>query len=307
MQSMTAKIATKGCGLGLPGQPIHDLGTIDVTSLTELIPPPNNWNLDSVIFEDADSLVSGLTPSETYFVVGDASNVIGRSECPIPITRFNSFFQAFLSTNEGTQGADTLLLADEDPTEWYSLEDINGSRHIQMSVTATTTSDLLGGDFDGDGLLTTADIDMLTREIHAGTNRSEFNLNGDALVDQDDLTAWLFDAAQFDQFAAAYLFGDANLDGAVNSADLNILALSWQQVDTPRWSAGDFNADGSVNSNDLNELALSWQQSIPVAPSASPVPEPSACLLAVVGFALAWRRTTRSRYPSGRCTVSSAT
>ena len=80
------------------------------------------------------------------------------------------------------------------------------------------------------------------------------------------------------QSAIANLLGDANLNGSVDSGDLNNLALSWRQ-DIALWSAGDFNANGVVNAGDLNELALHWRESIPSAASA--VPEPAAATLAV--------------------------
>ena len=53
--------------------------------------------------------------------------------------------------------------------------------------------------------------------------------------------------------------GDANDDGRVDAADLNILALNWQMMVTGGPSDGDFNDDGVVNAGDLNELALNWQ------------------------------------------------
>ena len=52
--------------------------------------------------------------------------------------------------------------------------------------------------------------------------------------------------------------GDANNDGRVDAADLNILALTWQQSVTPS-SGADFNHDGFIDAGDLNVLALNWQ------------------------------------------------
>ena len=98
-----------------------------------------------------------------------------------------------------------------------------------------------------------------------------------------DLTQWLSDAANHCGFSEAYLPGDSNLDGIVDTADLNNLTLSWHQ-DVASWSAGDFSADGNVGTADLNKLALNWRQSIPLA--ASPVPEPSHIFLTILGLAL---------------------
>jgi MprA protease rhombosortase-interaction domain-containing protein len=57
--------------------------------------------------------------------------------------------------------------------------------------------------------------------------------------------------------------GDANLDGAVNIADLGILAANWQRgvsgVPDARWYHGDFHYSGQVDIADLGILAANWQ------------------------------------------------
>jgi hypothetical protein len=96
------------------------------------------------------------------------------------------------------------------------------------------------------------------------------------------------------------LAGDANLDGAVNVADLAALAGSWQQPGY--WTDGDFNYDGTVDAADLGALALNWQNGGAGAPALDvlsaafslppmPIPEP-ACLgpLCVALFVLPRRR-----------------
>ena len=52
--------------------------------------------------------------------------------------------------------------------------------------------------------------------------------------------------------------GDADLDFKVDAADLNTLALNWQQ-NVAGWSSGDFNNDGFIDAADLNLLAINWQ------------------------------------------------
>lgn len=118
-----------------------------------------------------------------------------------------------------------------------------------------------------------------------------YDISGDGRVDENDLDAWLAEAASSHGFESAYLLGDANLDGSVNAADLNNLALNWRQsVNT--WSGGDFTADGFLDAADLNALALNWQQSIAAAASStSTVPEPSTTiLLAFAGIGMMIRR-----------------
>ena len=147
------------------------------------------------------------------------------------------------------------------------------------------------GDFNGDGVWDTMDIDLLGKEIIAGTNNSDFDITGDAAVNQDDLNQWLSDAATENGFGVPYLGGDANLDGTVDAQDLNSLALNWQQNVDP-WSQGDFNTDGFVDASDLNALALNWQSSIPSAAAAVPEPNSLAILcLCVITIVLGRRRS----------------
>ena len=89
------------------------------------------------------------------------------------------------------------------------------------------------------------------------------------------------------------MLGDFNLDGSVNAADLDNLAVKWRES-AAIWTGGDFTADGVVDPRDLNALAINWQESIPVASTANgPVPEPSAVLLMAAGLALVWRRRVK--------------
>jgi uncharacterized membrane protein len=170
-------------------------------------------------------------------------------------------------------------LADERYDEIYISADgrtIAGSGVNPSGKLEAWIATIPGPDFDVDGDVD--DADALVGEIVAGTNDSVFDLSGDGAVNNADLNQWLNDAATANDFAAPYLLGDANLDGSVDSADLNKLALSWRN-DVARWSAGDFTADGSVDSDDLNDLAVNWRDSIPSAASPESVPEPAAFAL----------------------------
>ena len=70
------------------------------------------------------------------------------------------------------------------------------------------------------------------------------------------------------------LYGDANLDHQVNSADLQILLAFLNR--TGSWDQGDFNYDGQVNSADLQSLLFTLNtslgsQAMPMAVAAVPV------------------------------------
>ena len=164
--------------------------------------------------------------------------------------------------------------------EWtMNMQDVTGNGwDFRLPFTVVDEPSGIWGDLNHDGQLEIGDIDLLTRNIAAGTTSPKVDLNNDQVASFEDLVTWT-------EINPA-LFGDANLDGSVDAADLNSLALSWQQ-DVPLWSAGDFTADGSVNAADLNALALNWQQSIPLAASMdAPVPEPSSLPLVTLGILL---------------------
>lgn len=145
-------------------------------------------------------------------------------------------------------------------------------------------------DFDDDGQIDITDIDLLYGELATGTNSSAFDLDGNGLVDDDDLAAWLSQAGAAQSFTGAILLGDTDLNGKVDAADLNNLGVNWQANDATSWSQGDFNHDQLVNASDLNNLAINWLAD--VRPAAAAVPEPASWLLlaATAIFAIAARR-----------------
>jgi hypothetical protein len=173
---------------------------------------------------------------------------------------------ATLYTDFGN-GANTI----GDPTTWNSVTLVDA---FVQPVTC---------DFDGDGNCDVIDIDLLGKEIIAGTNNTDFDLTGDGTVDLADQDRWRADAATDNGFAEPYLNGDANLDGSVLVGDLNAVGTNWQSSPDP-WSSGDFNADGVVDVADLNLLALNWQESIPTAAAQAAVPEPTSMLMVIFAW-----------------------
>ncbi len=98
-------------------------------------------------------------------------------------------------------------------------------------------------------------------------------------------------------YAVIALPGDANEDGTVNGADLNIVLSNYNQTGTD-WSHGDFNGDGAVNGADLNIVLSNYDQTLDSSAAGISVPEPSTAVLAgVAGLILAVvaRRARRIR------------
>jgi len=109
-------------------------------------------------------------------------------------------------------------------------------------------------------------------------------------------------------------YGDANLDGKVNTIDFNNLAGNFGGS-SKVWFNGDFNYDGTINSADFNLFVGSYgRTSAPAAPLPAPglgavVPEPTFFALAGFSMMLGVRRhrhahTERTSRKSTRYTTT---
>ncbi len=117
------------------------------------------------------------------------------------------------------------------------------------------------GDINLDGVVNATDIDVLfiglqtiedssldpLFQAHAA---SVYDLDGDGYADTDDLDYLIHDILNRN-------YGDANLDGQVNAADLSIISIHWQGF-VASWALGVFNGDGYVDEADLAILNANW-------------------------------------------------
>ena len=118
------------------------------------------------------------------------------------------------------------------------------------------------GDFNADGFLTAADVDLLSLAIASGSNGPSFDLTDDQLVSPQDRTKWVEELAET-------FFGDADLDGAVQFSDF--LALSSAFGQAGGWAQGDFDGDGQIQFSDFLTLSSNFGMGSNTAAS---VPEP---------------------------------
>jgi hypothetical protein len=128
----------------------------------------------------------------------------------------------------------------------------------------------LGDDSLPDDLVNVADIDALLGAVRGNSSDYLFDLNNDELIAAGDVSTL------FGILGTQY--GDANLDGVVNAADLATWQANYGSVGG--WANGDFDGSGKVDGRDF----LIWQRYAGIGESlvaVNAVPEPSSILLAV--------------------------
>ena len=165
-------------------------------------------------------------------------------------------------------------------------------RDTAFTLLSSTTSGLFG-DFNGNGSLDAADIDLLSAQIRGGSSDGIYDLNSDGNVNFDDHDYWVRDV--FGTFP-----GDADLNKEVGFADFLALANSFGQ--TGGWAEGEFNGDGTIRFDDFVTLAQNFRLSAAASAEpttfASSVPEPSSSLytflIPVVGMIMFRRRARKS-------------
>ncbi|CAN0451920.1 unnamed protein product, partial [Ectocarpus fasciculatus] len=138
------------------------------------------------------------------------------------------------------------------------------------------------GDFDLTDTVDADDIDWLYRNL--GGDAAVYSLDRDnavTLADVDVLVTNLLGS----------LFGDANLDGAIEQGDLDAVLNNWgSQV--AGWATGDYNGDQTVNQADLDVVLNGWGDTVAPNLAGFAVPEP-ATALAILLLPLATHRTRR--------------
>jgi hypothetical protein len=147
-------------------------------------------------------------------------------------------------------------------------------------------------DFNRDGKLDVADVDLLRDAVRSGQNSATFDVTKDGLVNTDDIVSMLESADKLNSYV-----GDADLDGQFNTADFVAVFIAGQYEDTAvgnsTWATGDWNGDGEFATSDL---VLAFQRGGYEAgprPNVQAVPEPACSLLvvlAVLGLTPCWRR-----------------
>jgi hypothetical protein len=138
------------------------------------------------------------------------------------------------------------------------------------------------GDFDQDGDVDADDIDLLFANL--GGVDLAYDLTGDGLVNSADVDEWVFNIVPIGANIGT-VYGDFNLDGAVDAGDLALLGTNFGAAGSFGWADGDATGDGVVDAGDLALLGSNFGTVV------HPVPEPvTMSLLAIGGAALLRRR-----------------
>ena len=148
-----------------------------------------------------------------------------------------------------------------------------GERNATQSVS---------GDFDSDGDLDAADINALSEAIRNGNMDGRFDLNSDSMVDAEDRRVWVEELRQT-------YFGDSNMDGEFNTRDFVFVFVNGEYEDNipnnSTWEDGDWNGDGDFTTNDfVVAFGGAGFEAGPRAAAAATIPEPSSCVLIMIGL-----------------------
>ena len=133
------------------------------------------------------------------------------------------------------------------------------------------------GDYDGDGAITAADLDVQSQ--YMADNDPKGDLDGNGVTNLDDRIAWTV------QIQNSYI-GDSNFDGEFNSGDFVAVfsAAKYETGGAAGYAQGDWNGDGAFDSGDfVTAFSAGGYEKGPRAAAAA-VPEPATATLMCLGL-----------------------
>lgn len=240
----------------------------------------------------------GKTTSGVYQLTEDGTEQISDGYIGLHSGEYaNTFFMNQYGTTQVWDGQQTTAL-DLGKDGYSGFHEHNGDLFVlvgtgsdderRVSLLRITRTDVPLGDLDYSQSLDVADVDILVSKLQIGSQYHNYDLNADEQVDSRDLDLWVHDLAKT-------YYGDANLDGQFDSADL-VQIFTFGSYENrsadATWSTGDWNADGLFGSADL---VLAFQNggydAGPRAERTAAVPEPSTFIVFLAAFiAICWQR-----------------
>ncbi len=122
---------------------------------------------------------------------------------------------------------------------------------IAAAAFALFDPEYVANDFNFNGELDAADIDIIAHRLAQGSFDASYDLDMDGVLDVGDIEAVLA--------AAETRNGDSNLDGEVDFTDFLAIARNFNATgEDLRWSDGDFDANGRVELTDFLILSRNF-------------------------------------------------
>lgn len=259
-------------GSGTPGKSVGQVGEIDALSVARDTSGVRAGRADYLF----DSPVSGLTPNEPYYVVvsTDGTNWSGTSRVVWGLTTRSGYTRSGFERGAERPG-EALAIAPPTVADWHTINNFptGGPSYRVFHFMSVDAIESLLGDFNADGALGAADIDLLSKSVRNSSTEHVFDLNSDGEVNDSDRTFWVEDLV-------GTSFGDANLDGNVEFSDFLTLSANFDQEGG--WARGDFDGNGHVQFADFLALSNNFGKSTNVAAAA--VPEPTSAYIALFGI-----------------------
>jgi len=241
-------------------------GINDGTQVSESV-VPNETQKDggAVVNYESDLIAFDLDPGNYWLSIQAIQSL------PSPINIHDDPQWAWVFSSGGSGGIYSYDQKFDDFKPGLAFPNINATFSLLGDFETTVVT--VPGDFDANGLLEVADLDLLVKEICEGTNNLDFDLTGDGLINVNDQVFWYSDLKNT-------IAGDANLNGTVAFDDFLVLSSNFGQ--TAGWGQGNFDLDKVVAFADFLQLSSNFGQSSAAA-IASAVPEPSSGILLGAG------------------------
>lgn len=147
---------------------------------------------------------------------------------------------------------------------------------------------LTDADFNNDGVYDCQDINALTNAVATGGSPATYDLNGDGLVTTADIDTWRSDAGSVNLGPGrSYLPADADLSGTVDGSDFGVWN-SGKFTSNTAWCSGNFNGDAIIDGSDFG---LWNANKFTSSDGTVAVPEPAGLALGFLLLGLLRRRS----------------